>query len=445
MNMGKESENVEFKKTTGEMKEAMVSIASILNKHGIGTLYFGVKPNGDIMGQDVSESSLRDVSRSVYESIKPQIYPAITEEVLEDRHLIKVEFSGDEQPYSANGKYYIRTADEDREITPIELKNIFIANAYKEKWEHTLTDYSIRKVDAKAIKSFCVNAIAAGRLPDGKYTTAAILKRFNLAEEERLNNAGAYMFGNMHPIPLKMGIFATDEKLTILDMVDCEDNIFNLLQIAENYILKNIRWRAEIGLDREDIPEIPVAVIRELIANSFAHAQYNTLTNHEICIHPGFISFYSPGEYASDYTPSEYVKKNVPSSLRNATISKLLYLNKSIEKFGSGFKRIDSLCKDAGLKYSFDFLKNGFLFKVYRKNLPGPENVTVDVTRNVTLNKSEQLVLDILQIHPEYTRADLAASISKTTRTVQRILNSLRDKKVIERVGSDKTGYWKIL
>ena len=79
MNLGKETETLEFKKTTGEMKEAMVSISSILNKHGIGTLYFGVKPSGDIIGQDISESSLRDVSRAVYENIRPQIYPGARE------------------------------------------------------------------------------------------------------------------------------------------------------------------------------------------------------------------------------------------------------------------------------------------------------------------------------------------------------------------------------
>lgn len=125
MNLGKESETLEFKKTTGEIKEAMVSIASILNKHGVGTLYFGVKSNGDVVGQDVSESSLRDVSRVVYENIKPQIYPAIEEVVIDGRHLIKVEFSGENAPYSAGGRYYLRTADEDREVTPEELKAFF--------------------------------------------------------------------------------------------------------------------------------------------------------------------------------------------------------------------------------------------------------------------------------------------------------------------------------
>lgn len=89
MNLGKETETLEFKKTTGEMKQAMISISSILNKHGVGTLYFGVKPSGDVVGQDVSESSLRDVSRSVYENIRPQIYPVIDEVILDGKHLIR--------------------------------------------------------------------------------------------------------------------------------------------------------------------------------------------------------------------------------------------------------------------------------------------------------------------------------------------------------------------
>lgn len=44
--MKKEDEITEFKKTTGELNEGMVSISSILNKHRKGTLYFGVKNDG---------------------------------------------------------------------------------------------------------------------------------------------------------------------------------------------------------------------------------------------------------------------------------------------------------------------------------------------------------------------------------------------------------------
>ena len=125
MNLGIESETLEFKKTTAEVKAACNSICAMLNKHGIACLYFGVKPNGDVVGQDVSESSLRDVSRAVYDNIKPQIYPVVEKMELDGKSVIVVNVDGNDLPYSSNGRYYLRVADEDREITPAELKHIF--------------------------------------------------------------------------------------------------------------------------------------------------------------------------------------------------------------------------------------------------------------------------------------------------------------------------------
>ena len=444
VNLGKETETLEFKKTTGEMKGAMISIAAILNKHGVGTLYFGVKPNGDVVGQDVSESSLRDVSRAVYETIKPQIYPAITEEKFEGHSTIKVEFSGESTPYSAAGRYYLRTADEDRDVTPEELKVFFGANKYREKWEKGCSELTGKQVDRTAIKKFWQNAILAGRLPEGKYTCPIVLNRFGLVKDGYLTNAGAVLFGNNHPVSLKVGIFATDEKLTILDMKLYEDNIFNLLKLAEDYILKNIRWRSEIvGIERAEIPEIPVAVVREALANSFAHALYDGRTTHEICIHPSMITIYNPGEFASKYKPEDYIKKNIESEIRNPSISKIMFLNKSIEKFGSGFKRIDSLCKDVGVEYTYENGHNGFKFIIKRNPIRSDIlNVTSNVTSNEELNNTEKTILAILKVKPDASRDELAERSSKTIRTVQRVLNSLRDKGYIEREGAKQNAIW---
>ena len=65
LNLGPETEYVEHRKSTGEIKEGMQSIGSILNKHGRGTLYFGTLDNGDVIGQQVGKSTLRDVSQAV--------------------------------------------------------------------------------------------------------------------------------------------------------------------------------------------------------------------------------------------------------------------------------------------------------------------------------------------------------------------------------------------
>lgn len=40
MNIGTETELIEFKKTTGELKEGIISLASMLNKNGKGVLCF---------------------------------------------------------------------------------------------------------------------------------------------------------------------------------------------------------------------------------------------------------------------------------------------------------------------------------------------------------------------------------------------------------------------
>ena len=47
MNLGMESETLEFKKSTSELEKGVISLVEMLNKHGEGTLYFGVKNDGN--------------------------------------------------------------------------------------------------------------------------------------------------------------------------------------------------------------------------------------------------------------------------------------------------------------------------------------------------------------------------------------------------------------
>ena len=94
----------------------------MLNKHGYGTVYYGVQDNGEIKGQDIGNRTLREISQAIANYIKPQIIPTITLELLDNKNVIKVVSKGYEKPYSAYGKYYIRSADEDRELTPSQLR-----------------------------------------------------------------------------------------------------------------------------------------------------------------------------------------------------------------------------------------------------------------------------------------------------------------------------------
>ena len=121
MNLGIETELLEFKKSTGELKEAMNSISAILNKHQHGELYFGVKSDGTVIGQVVNEESLRTVSQKIKNSIEPRIYPEVNKVVIDGKECIHVKFEGNNTPYFASGVARIRVADEDLIMSPQEL------------------------------------------------------------------------------------------------------------------------------------------------------------------------------------------------------------------------------------------------------------------------------------------------------------------------------------
>jgi len=75
-------------------------------------------------------------------------------------------------------------------------------------------------------------------------------------------------------------------------------------------------------------------------------------------------------------------------------------------------------------------------------NAHWPLGVTLNVPINVTLNGTEMSVLALRKQHPDMSRDELAEKVSKTVRTVQRALDSLREKGIIERDGSRKSGRW---
>lgn len=447
INFGHETEELEFKRSTGEVHDAMKDVVAILNKHDKGILYFGVSPNGDVKGLQVAESTLRDVSRVVFESIKPQIYPQIQKITIDGCDIIEVKFSGKNKPYSAYGKYYIRVADESRELTPAELKEMMLSSEYSERWEQFETEYTIRDVDEAALKDFYNRATACGRLPDEGFDAEKLLNKLSLLKNGKLNNAGYVLFGNNGPVTLKMAVFASDEKLTFLDINRAEDNIFRLVDTALTYIKKNIRWRAEIGsVTREEIPEIPLKALREIVINSFAHAQYGTTTQHEIDIHPGKVVIYNPGEFPPEFSPEDFATKNLSSIIRNELIAKVLYLCHDIESFGSGFKRVYTLCNQNGVECSYEKTPIGFSF-VFLRNDP---NAKINVPKNdknvpIVLSKTEKAVYELLKVQPNLTREELSIEISKTVKTVQRALDGLKTKGLIARVGNTRTGYWKSL
>ena len=451
MNLGIESETLEFKKTTGELNKAMDNIASMLNKHGHGTLYFGVSPNGEVTGQIISASSLNDVAKKIKEAIKPMIYPEIRREFLDSRDVIRVDFSGQEKPYSSFGRYYKRVFDRTEEMTPEELKRMVAETDRSSHWENHLTKYGLDAVDKASLEEFYKRAVQCGRLEEmATFDAEELLTGLGLYEQGKLTNAGYYLFSNRKPAVLKLAVYVTDERISFSDMDRIEDNIFNLIRKGFAYIKEHINWRVEIGSEtsRIEIPEIPAEAIREIVVNSFAHADYRAITENEFDITPTRVEIYNPGTFPAGLSPEMFARQQIRSMPRNKVILNTLYKSKDVELFGSGFRKVYALCDKNNVRVEPSFENDGFAFIFYR------DTNQKHVTRNVTINVTnpdensqktvEATVCKLLKEDPSQTREVLAEKIGCTVRTIQRVLNSLSAAGKIKRVGSKKTGYWEI-
>ena len=72
--------------------------------------------------------------------------------------------------------------------------------------------------------------------------------------------------------------------------------------------------------------------------------------------------------------------------------------------------------------------------------------VTDRVTEKVTdrLDEKSIQILALISEDPAYTSTAIAEKLSVSRKTVSQKLKEMKEKDIIERVGSDRKGYWKI-
>jgi ATP-dependent DNA helicase RecG len=428
-------------------------MVAILNKHGSGELYFGVRNDGTPMGMDISEKTLRDSSQAIANHIEPKIYPKITEVFIDDKPCVHIEFSGDEAPYFAYGRAQIRVADEDRVLSPAELENfINKKNEWRGVWDSGLSNKTIADVDDDVLRDYLDRANRAGRI-DFKYSTKEdVLHKLEVTDGGRLKNAADVLFVGSRMLEVQMAIFAGTEKLTFNDIKRYSGSVTSLIEIAETYIRNHIRWRVVFdgSIQRKEIPEIPMDAVREALVNSYCHRLYTSSQNNEITIYSNRIEIYNPGTFPDGLTPQDFLAERERSVKRNPFLAQLMYYSKDIESFGTGLKRITDACDEASVKVEFQLLKKGFAVVFYRPDekfvtTEKMSDVVLNDVINVVLNKSEQAVLMLITENPLITAEQLAARLSKSTRTAQRYLDSLQKKNVIQRVGAKKDGRWELV
>lgn len=442
MNIGRESETIEFKKTTSEKDAGIISIASILNKHKHGVLYFGVRDSGDICGMGIGKDTLRSLSKDIATHLRPMCHYEISEKVSDEGlSFIEVIFSGENVPYSAFGRFYERYADEDRLIDGLALERFFKSKQKDySSWEKEDSGFGIDNVDESFLKYLIQRGNETKRMSYTYSDELSVLRKFGLVVPEtgNLNNAGNVLLSKNGPILVKIATFATETKDTFIKLNHYYGNIYECIEEICSYILKNIDWVVEIGetIKRKEIPEIPKTAIREIVLNAFLHGCYDSNTSYEVDVFSNRVCIYSPGLFPTGYTPEDFASGKQPPIKHNPKITEVLFRTDEIESFGSGFERVFKSCKEANVEYEYEEIKTGFRFTFFRSlrhlNVRG-------------MSETQKKVFKIIQRNVHSTTSEIAREIGKTDKTVYRSVKYLKENNYIRRIGDDFNGYWEVL
>lgn len=448
-----ETETVELKKSLAELKQGLISLAAMLNKHGQAELWFGIAPNGKAVGLEISEKTLRDVSQAITAHIEPAIYPHITQQRIDGKHCLHIKAEGWQQPYLAYGRAYMRVADEDKKLSASELKNLILQNNQDAlRWENEPSGLTLEQLNPEKISRF----LALADLPPD--SAASALEKLDLLRQGVPLNAAKLFFSDA-PIQLRCAVFATHTSSTIIDRHDFDGDILELIEEAEKYALKNIHIGMRLeGLRRVDVPEIPLKAIREALVNAFCHRDWRDPDFVQVAVFRDRLEIRSPGKLYGGLTFDEIRQGNI-SRRRNPKIAELLRRIHLVEAWGRGVP----LILENAPSTSFDEIGGLFITRFNRPSALDASQDAPTIRPETSLKTTQELpqatqettqelprttqeiLLQHLRSQPGITTVELARVTGLSPDGVKYHLNQLKRTGKLRRHGPTKGGYWEVV
>ena len=149
-----ESETVEFKERTSKRKEAAQTVCAMLNQRG-GQVLFGVNPKGEVLGQQVSERTIEELSAEL-RRIDPPAFPSVERiPVATEREVVMVRVSpGVTKPYRYRGEAYRRVGNTTVPMSAEEFNRMLFERMHSDqRWENQpAVGWSVEDLDVAEIR-----------------------------------------------------------------------------------------------------------------------------------------------------------------------------------------------------------------------------------------------------------------------------------------------------
>lgn len=427
-NLGFENETREFKESTTELEKGLISLTSMLNKNGFGEVLFGVRDNGDVIGQDIGRTTFRSISQAIDNFIDPPIIAAISEKSSSDgKRYISVKANGTNRPYAYRNIIYIRTGEEDRKVPMSELRRMFMSSG----------DNLINSTSNDQDLSF--NELVSILDENGTFheSNSNLAKSLELVNHEGRYNIQGQLLSDQNPAILTVAIFSGIDRTVMSHRTEFSNHcLISLVRRSLDYVETLNETSVVVGEGiRKERKLFDMPSFREAWINACVHNYWLSGTPPAIHIFDDRMEIVSFG--AKPYWLSDEDFFNGRSQPVNESLMRTFIRTGLAEHTGHG---IPIIVDNYG-RGCFNLSNSGITVTIPFSQ----ERSSASLRKQTTiLTDAEKCIMDSLKTHPRYTLDDVAKETGLSRSYVGKTMMKLKGLGMVRRVGSNKSGLWKV-
>jgi ATP-dependent DNA helicase RecG len=427
-----ESQFLELKREVDGVHGFQRTACAFANTHG-GKILIGIDNKGRTVG--LPKDDLDRIQQRLVQALRqltPVPFYGVEILNIDDRKVIQVEI--EPMMYGSicswEGIIYYRRGSVAERADGTILQELLVKRKIID-FELTLTRVGPDSIDVDALKDYMSIRSPTLQFDAGHIESNLVsMGVLNQLDGGRINNAGVMFFfptpGDIIPqFEIKLVRFKGTTPVQILDAAFISRPMLRLLAEAETFVTRNTRnaFRIE-GMDRIEVPEYPMNVIREALVNSVAHRNYFDGNAIQVNIFDDRIEFLNPGTL-----PEGLTLKNLGaySIQRNPMIYKMLRDVRKVEGLATGIPRIKQALREGGYpEPSFEELGGKFFrLTVWNREFAGHE----------WLSKRQRAGLDFIEKNGSMTVADYAEMNSLAISTANGDVREMIEKGLLEKIG----------
>jgi ATP-dependent DNA helicase RecG len=466
-----EWEDFEVKDASGGFPKSSWETVSAFSNSAGGWIVFGVSQKGnsfDVTGASQPEKLEQDFTTVLRSQNKFNVLitPKCQKYNIDGLTVLAFYISSSTQKpvyFNALANTFIRTGSGDQRATESEINALLRDQLFGAMSARPAEKTSIQDLNRTTLYRYrdYMTRFNPG-LPYNAMPESDFLEKMQIIEGEHLTYGGLLFMGNNLAINKSFPDFRVDLlEIPGISYADAVTRYTFRLEEQENLweyyfaIIERLKRQVdmpfkmnELGIAIEDSPQFDA--IREALVNLLMHTDYFSPAKPRVRVFTDRIEFENPGAFPRSI--DELLRKDI-SIPRNPVITRLFRCAKLAENAGYGFDKM--LKWEASTKTKVMF-ENSIDMSVITFRFPetedtentkgpekGPEKGPVKGPEKVTAN--QQKILNNIGKKPDITREELAAKVGISLSKIKENISKLKNKGLLERIGPDKGGYWKIL